>query len=147
MARVTVLATNNLSVKQISGSTSSLTPSTFNINSNSPTPAGTALASPGALLTVQVGVENTLGDPDRCTITVSDSFGNNSFFGQASVEWPENDTSIQFVQFGDFPLKADQVTPMDECNYVLSLVNVADPNTGTEASASVWTLAQADPPA
>src|SRR5262245_43672595 len=146
MATVTVLVANNVTVKQISGSTSSVAPSSFNVNSDSPTPVGTALASP--VLTVQVGVDNSLrGDPDRCTITVSDSSGSNLFLGQASIEWPADDTSTQFVQFSDFPLQADQVTPTDRCNYVLSLVNMTDPNTSTEVFALVWTLAQSDSPA
>jgi hypothetical protein len=86
------------------------------------------------------------GDADRCIITASDSSGSASFFGQVSIEWPENETSTQFVQFSNFPLQADQMTPVDRCNLVLSLVKVDDPNSGSEISATVWTLAQADSP-
>jgi hypothetical protein len=145
MGTVTIVFSNNVTASQIPSPTASTTPSTFTVNSNGPAP-GRAL-SQADQLTVQIGVENNRGDPDRCTIDVSDSYGNASFSARVTVEWAENDTSIQYLQFSNFPLQQSQVTPMDKCDYALSLVNVTNPNTGTQINASVWTLSQSDAPA
>jgi len=96
---------------------------------------GVILASPGQLLVVQVGVENYIGDPDTCTIVVTDPHSNQSFQGVATITWDSDDTSTQWVQFSNFPLQADQVTPMDKCNYSIAVSN--NNNTGTQVYAQV----------
>ena len=138
MALVRMSATTNVSAQEISGPTSSTNPSTFNINNNSSV-TGTALSSPGMPLTVQIGIENGRGDPDSCRVTVSDCYGNQSFLGQAVIDWEEGDDSVAWVQFGDFPLQADQSTPMDQCNYEIALSNKQS-TSSTEAACSIYTL-------
>jgi hypothetical protein len=137
MASVSITASTNVSVQEISGPTSTTSPSTFDINSNSPV-TGTALASPSTPLTVQIGISNKRGDPNRCRLTVSDCYGNQSFLGQASIDWDEADDSEVWVQFSEFPLQADQSSPMDKCNYEIVLSNKQSGS--TEASCSVYTL-------
>jgi len=98
------------------------------------------LASPGQLLTVQICIENEHGDPDTCLIVLTDSHLNNSFTGEAIITWDQDDTSAVCVQFSDFPLQGDQVTPMDECDYSISVFNTLNNSQGTEVSAQVFTL-------
>ena len=129
----------NVSVQAISATTSTSGGSKFNVNGTYPG-TGHALASPGALLTVQIGIENWRGDPNTCTIALTDSSSNNSFYGEAIMSWEEGDTSLAWVQFSDFPLQADQVTPVGECDYSLTLTNSIDGSSGTEVSAQVYTL-------
>jgi hypothetical protein len=78
---------------------------------------GRVLASPGQLLAVQIGIENGRGDPDTCLIVLKDSSMNNSFNSEAVITWDQDDTNTVCVQFSDFPLQGDQVTPIDECDY------------------------------
>ncbi|MBO0783134.1 MAG: hypothetical protein J2P37_30330, partial [Ktedonobacteraceae bacterium] len=118
--------------QQIPNTTSSKSGSSFNVGSTYAVTA-TALASPGQLLTVQVGIENGRGDPNTSTIVLTDSYSNNSFNGEAIITWDQDDTSTVWVQFSDFPLQADQVSPMDKCDYSISVL-------GTEVSAQVVTL-------
>lgn len=129
---------SNVTVQTISDTTSSSGGSSFNVNSTFAA-TGTALASPGQLLTVQIGIENSRGDPDTCTIVLSDSSGNNGFNGEAIITWDQDDTSTVWVQFSDFPLQADQ-DPVSECNYSISLLNTLNNSEGTEVFAQVFTL-------
>ena len=140
MATITVGASNvNVTVQSITGTTSSSGGSSFNVN-NTFAATGRALASPGQPLTVQIGIENGRGDPNSCTILLTDSHMNNSFNGEAIITWDQDDTSTGWVQFSNFPLQADQVTLMDECDYAISLVNTLDSSQGTEVFAQVFTL-------
>ena len=140
MATVTIGASNvNVTVQSIAGTTSSTGGSSFNIN-NTFAATGRALASPGQPLTVQIGIENERGDPNSCTLLLTDSHMNNSFNGEAIIAWEQDDTSTAWVQFSNFPLQADQVTPMDECDYSIALVNTLDNSQGTQAFAQVFTL-------
>jgi hypothetical protein len=41
--------------------------------------------------------------------------------GGAEIDFADQDDSTVFVQFNDFPLQADQVTPMDQCAYKINL--------------------------
>ena len=140
MATMTIGPNNsNVTVQSISGTTSSTGGSSFNVNSTFAA-TGRALASPGQFLTVQIGIENGSGDPDTCTIVLTDSHMNNSFNGEAIITWDQDDTSTVWVQFSDFPLQADQVTPMDECDYSISVFNTLHNSQGTEVFAQVFTL-------
>ncbi len=130
---------SNVTVQTISGTASSSGGSSFNVNGTFAA-TGTALASPGQLLTVQIGIENSVGDPDTCTIVLTDSHMNNSFIGEAIITWDQDDTSTVWVQFSNFPFQGDQVTPMDECNYSISVFNTLNNSQGTEVFAQVFTL-------
>ena len=55
-------------------------------------------------------------------LTVTDSHSNQSLVGQAEIDFADQDDSTVVVQFSDFPLQADQVTPMDKCDYRINLV-------------------------
>lgn len=48
-----------------------------------------------------------------------------------SIDFPQGDTSVVVVEFSGFPFQADQVTPMDKCDYRLDLV-------GSQASYQVF---------
>ncbi|GAC1380019.1 MAG: hypothetical protein NVSMB33_05690 [Ktedonobacteraceae bacterium] len=140
MATMTVGSNSyNVTVQSIQSATSSTGGSSFNANSTYAA-TGVALASPGQLLTVQVGIENYRGDPDTCTIQLTDPYGNQSFQGVATISWNENDTSTVWVQFSGFPLQADQSTPMDKCNYSIAVLNIIDNSQGTDVNAQVYTL-------
>ena len=140
MATMTIGPNNaNVTVQSISGTTSSTGGSSFHVTSTSAA-TGRALASPGQLLTVQIGIENGRGDPDTCLIVLTDSHLNNAFTGEAIIIWDQDDTSTVWVQFSDFPLQGDQVTPMDECDYSISVFNTLNNSQGTEVSAQVLTL-------
>jgi hypothetical protein len=108
--------------------------SDFNMNSNNGA-SGTAWTDNNVLL---FEVENSEGDPNEVTISVSDYYGNNSFAATGTLDWNAGDFSIQYVEFSDFPLQADQVTPMDQCNYVASVVNTTDANSGTEVRVRIY---------
>lgn len=127
----------NVTVQSIPDKTSTSGGSSFNVNSTSAA-TGTALSSPGQSLVVQIGIENDRGDPDTCTLAITDSYGNSSFQGIATISWEQDDTSLVWIQFSDFPLQADQVTLMDKCNYSISVSN--QDGTGTEVFAQVYTL-------
>jgi hypothetical protein len=83
---------------------------------------GQALPSRGELLLVQVGIENFHSEANTVTVTVTDPHANDSFLGQAVLSFDEDDDSTAFVQFSDFPMQADQVTPMDKCDYRINVV-------------------------
>jgi hypothetical protein len=121
MATVSILQNVSLGVQEMSGVTVSSNPSSFNVGSVGDV-TGVALASPGEFLLVQVGIENFRGEANTATVTVTDSHANESFLGQALLAFDEGDDSTAFVQFSNFPLQADQVTPMDKCDYRISLV-------------------------
>jgi hypothetical protein len=121
MATVFIQQNVNVDVQQIPGVSVSSNPSsgtagtTFDVT-------GTALASPGELLLVQVSIGNSRSEANTATITVTDSHANDSFLGQAVISFDEGDDSTAFVQFSNFPPQADQVTPMDKCDYQINLV-------------------------
>lgn len=140
MATMTIdYTTSNVTIQVISDMTSSTGGSSFTVTSTFPV-SGRALASPGQPLTVQIGIENGRGDPNTCTLLVTDSHLNNAFRGEAVITWDQDDTSLVWVQFSEFPLQADQETPMDACTYSISLSTALAPSQGTEVSAQVFTL-------
>jgi hypothetical protein len=132
-------STFGVTVRQIQDTTSTTDPSYFEVNSTYPA-TGTALASPGQLLTVQISIENNRGDPDRCTIRVTDPYNNQSFLGEAIMDWSQGDLSTLWVEFSGFPLQADQSTPMDKCDYSIEVYNSTDRTSGTNVYAHVYTI-------
>ncbi|WP_128434558.1 hypothetical protein [Streptomyces cyaneus] len=110
--------TFNVTVKQVSGTNSSGLGSAFNVGSLAPV-TGTALSSPGELLTLDIKVENPRGEANSVTATVSDQSGSNAFFGEGTLHWDEGETGELWIQFTDFPPQADQVTPTGSCEYAL----------------------------
>jgi hypothetical protein len=121
MGTVSIQQNINVDVQQIPQVTVSTNPSSATVSTVADA-TGQALASPGQLLLVQVTIENFRSEANTVTITVTDSHANDSFLGQAVVDFGEGDDSTAFVQFSDFPLQADQVTPMDECDYRINVV-------------------------
>lgn len=108
--------------------------SDFDMNSNNGA-SGTAWTDNNVLL---FEVENSEGDPNEVTINVSDYYGNNSFVATGVLDWDAGNFSTRYVEFSDFPLQADQVTPMDQCKYVASVVNTTDNNSGTEVRVRIY---------
>lgn len=106
--------------------------SSFFLNSNNGAD-GTAWIDQNVLL---FEIENLSGDPDQCEITVSDP-DNNSFIATDAINWQGGDTSIKYVEFSNFPLLADQVTPMDQCHYTMAVANTVD-GSGTEVSVNIY---------
>lgn len=122
MANIT-FTQNNVMAQQIPAVTSTNNPTkTGQLVTTFPT-GGTALADPGQDLVVQVEITNSSQDPDRCVVTVSDSHSNNSFLGVAVIDFDDGSDETVVVQFSDFPLQADQVTPMDKCEFNMVLTN------------------------
>jgi hypothetical protein len=121
MATVSVLQDFNVTVQEIPEVTVGTNPSSATASTVADT-TGVALASPGELLLVQVGIENVRSEANTVTVTVSDSHADGSFLGQAELAFDEGDDGVAFVQFSDFPLQADQVTAMDKCDYRISVV-------------------------
>lgn len=121
MGTVSIQQHINVDVQQIPEVTVSTNPSSATVSIVADV-TGRTLASPGQLLLVQVGIENFRSEANTVTITVTDSHANDSFLGQAVVNFGEGDDSTAFVQFSNFPLQADQVTPMDECDYRINVV-------------------------
>jgi hypothetical protein len=121
MGTVSIQQNINVDVQQIPRVTVSTDPSSATVGTVADA-TGRALASPGQLLLVQVGIENFRSEANTVTTTVTDSHANDSFLGQAVVNFSEGDDSTGFVQFSNFPLQADQVTPMDECDYMINVV-------------------------
>lgn len=121
MGTVSIQQNINVDVQQIPEVTVSTNPSSATVSTVADA-TGQALASPGQLLLVQVGIENFRSEANTVTITVTDSHANDSFLGQAVVNFGEGDDSTAFAQFSNFPLQADQVTPMDECDYRINVV-------------------------
>lgn len=131
MASVSVTQNFNVTVQQISGITATTNAqSSAMLTANDVT--GTAVGS-SATLTVQIGIESDGVGANTITITVTDPHSNQSFVGQVQINFADQDSSTVFVQFSSFPLQADQVTPMDECNYTIHL-------TGSSASFQVFTV-------
>lgn len=122
MTNVSITANSNVTVQQIPNTTATTNAeSSGEVTSNSDV-TGTALASSAALI-MQIGIDNSLtGNANTATISVTDSHSNQSFVGQAEIDFADQDDSTVFVQFSDFPLQADQVTPMDQCDYKINLV-------------------------
>jgi hypothetical protein len=108
--------------------------SDFNLNSNNGA-SGTAWIQNNVLL---IEIENSSGDPDECTVTVSDYYGNNAFSATGTANWQAGDKSLQYIEFSGFPLQTDQVTQMDQCNYMMSVVNTTDNNSGTEVGVRIY---------
>jgi len=121
MATVTVLQDFNVVVQPIPDVTLDTNPSSATAGTVADV-TGVALASPGEVLLVQVAIENFRSETNTVTITVTDSHANESFLGQAAMAFDEADDSLVVVQFSDFPLQADQVTPMDKCDYRINVV-------------------------
>jgi hypothetical protein len=130
--------TVNVTVRSISGTTSSSLGSGFNVSNGFPV-TGLAVSSPGESLVVQVSLENSRGDAVTGTVAVSDSSGSGQFFGAASISWDADDTSVAWLEFSDFPRQADQVTPTGECDYQISLTNDAG-SSGVVVGAKVFTI-------
>ena len=121
MVSVSILQNTIVDVQQIPDVTVGSNPSSANVSSAGDA-RGQALASPGEVLLVQVGIENFRSEANTVTVTVTDAHLNESFFGQVELDFDEGDDSTAFVQFSNFPLQADQVTPMDKCDYRISVV-------------------------
>lgn len=121
MAIVSVLQSVNVGVQQIPDVSVGTNPSSATVGTVADA-TGQALASPGELLLVQVGIENFRSEANTVTVTVTDPHANDSFLGQAVLTFAEGDDSTAFVQFSDFPMQADQVTPMDKCDYRINVV-------------------------
>jgi hypothetical protein len=122
MTNVRLTANSNVTVQQIPGITATTNAQSSGTVTGTSNVTGTALASSAALI-VQIGVDNSpTGNANTATITVTDSHSNQSFVGQAEIDFADQDDSAVFVQFSDFPLQADQETPMDECDYTINLV-------------------------
>jgi hypothetical protein len=133
MANVSVKQNSNVTVQQIPDTTATAPAASSGTVTSTNNAYGTAYAR-SALLVVQIGIDNSLtGNANTVTTTVTDSHSNQSFFGQAEIDFAEQDDSTVFVQFSDFPLQADQVTPMDECDYRIDLV-------GSSASYQLFTV-------
>lgn len=107
--------------------------SDFNLNSNSSV-TGTAWTDNDVLL---FEVENSRGDPDQCDVSVTDYYGNNSFAAGGTLTWQSGDTSIYYLEFSGFGLQADGVTPMDQCNYQMTIGNTVD-GSGTEVRVRIY---------
>jgi hypothetical protein len=88
---------------------------------------------------VQVGITNDRSDPDRVTVSVSDPSGSQAFAGQAVIDFDDGEDSAVWVQFSNFPLQADQVTPTGECNYSISVQN-RESSSGTQVSYDLRTF-------
>jgi hypothetical protein len=121
MPNVSIKQSSNVTVQQISDTTATTNAQSSGTVTSASDVTGQALASSAALI-VQIGIENNRGEANTITITVTDSHSNQSFVGQAEIDFGEQDDSTVFVQLSDFPLQADQVTPMDECDYRINLV-------------------------
>jgi hypothetical protein len=121
MATVSIQQSINVDVQQIPDVSITTNPSSAPVGTVADA-TGQALASPGELLLVQIGIENSRSEPNTVTITVTDSHANGSFLAQAVVGFDEGDDSTAFAQFSNFPLQADQVTPMDRCDYRINVV-------------------------
>jgi hypothetical protein len=132
MVSISVQQSLNVAAQQVPRITATTNPATGTVVSTFDT-TGQALASPSEPLVVQFSVENDRGDANTVTVTVSDSHGNQSFLGQIVADFAEGDDSTAFLQFDKFPPQADQVTPMDKCDYRLRLV-------GSSVSYQVFTL-------
>ncbi|MEU4039641.1 hypothetical protein [Streptomyces collinus] len=124
--------TFNVLVRQVSGTQSTGLGSSCNAGSNAPV-NGTAMSSPGELLTVDIKVTNSRGGANTVTATVTDPSGSNGFFGQGSISWDDGDDGEAWIEFTGFPRQADQVTETGECDYSL----VAS---GDDVSVTVFTV-------
>jgi hypothetical protein len=120
MAAISITQSVNVDVRQIQKVDVPSNPSSGTAGTVADV-TGQALASPGELLLVQIGIENFRSEANTVTITVTDSHANESFIGQAIADFSEGDDSTAFVQFSNFPLQADQVTAMDKCDYRISV--------------------------
>ena|SRR5271166_4360479 len=108
--------------------------SDFNLNSNNGA-TGHAWTDNNVVL-FEVG--NSGSDPNQCVVSVSDDSGNNLFAATGTLTWQSGDSSIQYVEFSDFPPQGDGVTPTEMCAYQMSVVNTVDGNSGTEVSVRIY---------
>ncbi len=138
MATLSVRTNMNVAVRSIDDTTSSGLGSSFNVSNGFPV-SGKALATPGVPLTVQISAENDRGDGNTCTFVVTDPEGSGLFLGEAALTWQEGDTSTGWVEFSGFPLRADGVSPVGDCDYSISLVHDTD-SSGTRIGVRVFTL-------
>jgi hypothetical protein len=121
MANVSVKTNSNVTVQQIQGPTGSQGAQSSGTITPTNSRADQVLAASAALI-VQIGIDNSLtGLANTATITVTDAHSNQSFEGEAEIDFADQDNSNVFVQFSDFPPQADQ-TAMDKCNYSINLV-------------------------
>ncbi len=60
------------------------------------------------------------------------------------IDFDSGDDVELCVQFSDFRLQADQVTPTDKCTFEFSPRKGVEPNNGTEASFAVFTVQLSD---
>ncbi|WP_343948660.1 hypothetical protein [Nonomuraea longicatena] len=127
----------NVTVRSINDTTSRSMGSSFNVSNGFPV-TGVALST-GVPLTVQISADNSRGDGNTCSFAVSDPEGNGRFLGEAALTWEEGDSSVGWVEFSGFPLRADDVSPVQECNYAVSLTHNTD-SSGTVVGVRVFTL-------
>ncbi|MFE6690651.1 hypothetical protein ACFVFQ_29800 [Streptomyces sp. NPDC057743] len=124
--------TFNVVVQQVSGTKSTGFASTFKAGNVAPV-KGTALASPGKPLTVDIQVTNSRGGANVVTLAVVDPSGSNGFGGQGTISWDDGDDGDAWIEFTGFPRQADQVTETGECEYSVMV-------SGDDVSVSVFTV-------
>ncbi|AIS00447.1 hypothetical protein [Streptomyces glaucescens] len=110
--------TFGVTVRQVSGTSSSGLGSAFNVGSQAPV-TGTALSTPGELLTVDILVENDRGTANSVTASVSDQSGSGAFFGEGTLDWNDGESGGLWIQFTGFPPQGDGSTPTGSCEYSL----------------------------
>jgi hypothetical protein len=80
--------------------------------------------------------ENDRGDAVTVRVNLTDD-QNNGPLAVGSVSWASGDTSLQYIEFSEFPLRFSGDV-MDTCNYEASLTNDADENEGTEIWMNIY---------
>ncbi|SER37346.1 hypothetical protein SAMN04487983_101580 [Streptomyces sp. yr375] len=119
MATVSATLANNVTVQPVGGTSSTGLGSSFNVGSLAPV-EDLPLSSPGAPgLTVDIQVENPKGTANTLTATVEDTSGSGAFIGQGTITWADGDSGVAWIEFTNFPLQGDQVTPTDRCKLTL----------------------------
>ncbi|MFI2189516.1 hypothetical protein [Streptomyces sioyaensis] len=106
--------TFNVRVQQVSDTKSSK----LGTSTNSPQ-SDIALASQGEL-TVDIRVKNSHGGANTVTAQVTDPSGSGGFFGEGSLTWDDGDDSEVWIEFTDFPRRADGAAGTDKCAYSVS---------------------------
>ena len=80
--------------------------------------------------------ENDRGDAVTVRVNLGDD-QNYVSLASASVSWLSGDTSTQYTEFSEFPLRSSNDI-MDTCSYEVILTNDADQNEGTELWMNIY---------
>jgi len=83
-------------------------------------------------------VENDRGDEVTCDFELQDDAQPGVVLARGSLAWAAGETGTKYVQFQGFPLRADQSTAMESCNYTMTVTNHPDPNEGTEMWENIY---------